>query len=337
MHRSHSSAEAGTSTTLGKGRIGTLPHKPPTQELLGRRACGFSRLARRHDGWACLGLGIVFSRTASAVREQRDRLAARPDLVGKALHVVNDDQHISGSLLAAGVAFRLFLMMLPLALLVASLFGFASAEKHSSPSTNVTGRDGLIVAMAKVIAQSGGEAHRARWVLLVSGVVLFLWAGSGVAQSIGRAYALVWRVPAPRGKGAIAMTLTVVAGLLCLVAVSLLSASALAASFELGIVALLVVPAASFGIWLLVTTQLPHGAPEWSALMPGALVFALGLTALQLVTSFLIASRVSHASKLYGSLGIVSTAMFWLYLGGRLIVASAGVNATLWRRRQGRV
>jgi uncharacterized BrkB/YihY/UPF0761 family membrane protein len=44
--------------------------------------------------------------------------------------------------------------------------------------------------------------------------------------------------------------------------------------------------------------------------------------------------RIESASELYGALGAASAVLLWLYLIGRLVVASAVLNATLWERRR---
>jgi hypothetical protein len=44
------------------------------------------------------------------------------------------------------------------------------------------------------------------------------------------------------------------------------------------------------------------------------------------------APKLTRAPALYGSLGTAATLLAWLFLIARLMVSSAFVNATLWRR-----
>jgi uncharacterized BrkB/YihY/UPF0761 family membrane protein len=267
------------------------------------------------------------------LRRKLDQLAERSSWTASGLETFGHDRRLAGSLLAAGVAFRLFLMMLPLALLTAAALGFASGEGRPAPPADVARQYGLTFALASVIASSAGDASRGRWILLGTGLALLLWAGRGVAQAISRAFALAWGTEPATGRAALAMTLAVIGLLLTAVALTTLAAILRVRALPIGILATAALPVLYFIIFLLLSWALPHSARSWTALVPGSLLIATGLTLLQLVTIFFIAGRLSHASQLYGSLGIVSTLMLWLFLIGRMVVASAGLNATVWRRR----
>jgi uncharacterized BrkB/YihY/UPF0761 family membrane protein len=85
-------------------------------------------------------------------------------------------------------------------------------------------------------------------------------------------------------------------------------------------------------LWLL-----PRRDVSWRDLVPGAAVGTAGVLALHLVTVFYLAEKLSHASALYGALGLASVLLLWLYLVARLLVASLIVTETLDdRRRRGR-
>jgi uncharacterized BrkB/YihY/UPF0761 family membrane protein len=61
-----------------------------------------------------------------------------------------------------------------------------------------------------------------------------------------------------------------------------------------------------------------------------------GVWLAHLASAFYLARRIDHASELYGSLGVAAALLAWLYIFGRLMVASAMLNATLWERRSSR-
>jgi uncharacterized BrkB/YihY/UPF0761 family membrane protein len=86
-------------------------------------------------------------------------------------------------------------------------------------------------------------------------------------------------------------------------------------------------------IWWGFSTRLPHGAASVFELVPGALVFGLGVQVLHLVAVYYLADRLTRASVLYGSLGIAAAILFGLYLVGRLIIAAAVLNAGLFARK----
>jgi hypothetical protein len=65
--------------------------------------------------------------------------------------------------------------------------------------------------------------------------------------------------------------------------------------------ALTIVPLA--GLWVLVSLHLPHGAARWHALLPGALLIAIGFQVLHgLVVNFLV-PKLDKATTLYGGPG----------------------------------
>jgi uncharacterized BrkB/YihY/UPF0761 family membrane protein len=90
------------------------------------------------------------------------------------------------------------------------------------------------------------------------------------------------------------------------------------------------------GLWLVASLRLPHAECPWTALLPGALLASLGAQVLHLVSVYYLAEKLQSSSELYGALGSAAAVLLWLFLIGRLIVASALLNATLWERRQAR-
>ena len=73
---------------------------------------------------------------------------------------------------------------------------------------------------------------------------------------------------------------------------------------------------------------------SWTALLPGACLFAVGYMAFTLTVSLYFAPRAARASTVYGSLGVALTLLVSLFLFARLAVAAAELNATLWERRR---
>ena len=93
-----------------------------------------------------------------------------------------------------------------------------------------------------------------------------------------------------------------------------------------GLAATLLVFGVMFGFWLLVTHRLPNAAAGWLELMPGAALVAAGFQAMHVFTVYFLGPKLESATQLYGVVGVVTTALFWFYLGGRLIVAGATLN-----------
>jgi uncharacterized BrkB/YihY/UPF0761 family membrane protein len=87
-----------------------------------------------------------------------------------------------------------------------------------------------------------------------------------------------------------------------------------------------------FAIWLGVSYLLPHADAPLKALIPGALLVGLGMEVIHVGTVLFVAGRIEHASATYGSFGAAFTLLVWLYVVSRVIIASAMLNASLWRR-----
>lgn len=90
-------------------------------------------------------------------------------------------------------------------------------------------------------------------------------------------------------------------------------------------------------LWFALSRALPHPAVPWTALLPGALLFAAGFLAYNLAVTLYFAPRAARASAVYGSLGVALVLLVSLFLFSRLAVAAAELNATLWERRAQRL
>ena len=77
---------------------------------------------------------------------------------------------------------------------------------------------------------------------------------------------------------------------------------------------------------------LPHRDAPWTALLPGAAVFALGIEVLHAVVVYVITPWALAKQGTYGALGVAASLLVGLFLISRLMVAAAVVNATLWER-----
>ncbi|MFL6223892.1 MAG: YhjD/YihY/BrkB family envelope integrity protein, partial [Actinomycetes bacterium] len=88
-------------------------------------------------------------------------------------------------------------------------------------------------------------------------------------------------------------------------------------------------------LWLALSTAMPRPpAVPWTALVPGACLFAAGFQGFNLAVSLYFAPRAARASTVYGSLGVALVLLVSLFLFARLAVAAAELNATLWERRR---
>jgi membrane protein len=231
------------------------------------------------------------------------------------------------------VAFRLFVYLLPLFLALLTLVGLVVGLDEDAP-TRVGDGMGMSTYVVQSVADASEQAHRNLWFL----VPLALWAvysaGGAAARVLHAVHTVAWSLPRTRmrrGVAAAGATFLVALGALLAVGISQWL-RAESPGLGLGAAAAGIMPFAA--LWLGVSWLLPHDRrARWTALVPGALLVGTGVWLAHLFSVYVLASRVDKASSMYGSLGVAAALLAWLYLFGRLMVAGAMLNATLWERR----
>ena len=269
---------------------------------------------------------------ADHLRERALEIAPRAPGYEHAIGAVRHDQRHGGGLLAGALAFRLFGALLPLALLVAVILGYATTVDPDAPK-----EAGEALGLGPTLLDSVGESAKlsagTRWSVLLFAVVALLWSATAAARAIRAVHSLAWEGRVGRVRRPLHAALLMLAAI---GAFALVIAAAGKARAELGLAGLLVSIAALFafgGIWLALSWLLPHGDVDWKALIPGALLVAVGVQVIHLGTVLFIAGRIERSSETYGSLGVAFTMLFWLFVVSRVIVASAMLNAALAQRR----
>ena len=273
--------------------------------------------------------------TAARVERARARameIAPRAPGVQWALAAIGRDRQYGGGLLAGALAFRLFGALLPLALLLAVAFGYAATVERDAAS-EASEATGISEALLMEVATSSKLSNGTRWVVMAGAVLALLWAAIWAARAIRAVHYIAWTGGVERMGQPIQGALVLVGAIVAVVAVI---GGANAAREQLGVVGLMIalsVTLAFFGIWLWMEWMLPHGDAPLKALIPGAILVAVGIQAVHLTTALFIGAKVARASATYGSLGVAFTVLAWLYILSRIIVASAMLHAARWERR----
>jgi uncharacterized BrkB/YihY/UPF0761 family membrane protein len=86
------------------------------------------------------------------------------------------------------------------------------------------------------------------------------------------------------------------------------------------------------GSWLLVTRRLPGGEAGWLALLPGSLLFGVGLLFVNVFNVYVTTRLVENRANTYGVLGVAAALLFSLVLVGRIVVIAAELNACIHTR-----
>jgi uncharacterized BrkB/YihY/UPF0761 family membrane protein len=275
-----------------------------------------------------------WTQRSRVVRDHVDVARTRHSSVDLGFTVIERDSHVGGGLLAGALAYRLFVLLLPTALLLVSGLGLYAGATDKSPGevAKDAGLNGLIAG--EVASAASGRGRGLVFVLMIPAV---LYATATLYRSLAKVFALVWQGSArgvhttPRGVG------------------TLLAAFAFQfAATEMvgwirrndqlgGIGALAVYLILMGGAWLVVSTQLPHRNVSWTALIPGSVLFGLGLLFVNVFNVYVTTRLVEGRADTYGALGIATALLFSLVLVGRVMIVSAELNASLDDRRQLRI
>ena len=238
------------------------------------------------------------------------------------LRAAEKNRRVAASVLAGGLAYRLFLWMLPFGLIVGGALGFL----NSTNTEDAVSRGGLPSAISNAIGDASRSAHSSSWWLLAVGVPLLLWAGFSGAKAVELVHALVWDEP-PRKIKPLRGSLDFTAVLLAVWAVVALTWWV--RGDWPGVLAPVITVAPLTALWLWVSLQLPHRDAPWKALLPGALLVGIGFQVLhEAVLTFLV-PKLEKSTSLYGSLGATTTIIFFIYLLATLVVAAPILNSSL--------
>ena len=274
--------------------------------------------------------------TARAVGWSRERAqrATRWSLTARSTHpsvdvgfrLADRDKRVAAGVLAGGVAYRLFFWILSVSVL--STGGLGVLQRGWVEET--LREAGLSPAAVDAVQDLTRRSEPARWWLLLVGVWLVLWTGYLGAKALVLVHAAVWGVPAPPLRKPWLVSLCFTGTVLALVLSMALAAPVHAGGGGLGLVAAVVTTAIPFAVWLAASRWLPHRGTSWTGLMPGALLVAVGIQAFYAFTTWFLVPGIANATELYGLVGIVATALFWLYVLGRLAIGAATLNASMY-------
>jgi uncharacterized BrkB/YihY/UPF0761 family membrane protein len=262
--------------------------------------------------------GRLSASMASATGERERHVA-----IAVPLRAAERNRRVAATVLAGGFAYRIFLWLLPFGLILGGALGFADAD---STEDAVEG-GGLPAAVTNAIGDAARSSQSNSWWLLAVGVPLLLWAGFSGAKAIQLIHSLVWDEPPPKPKP-LQMSLAFT-GMMC----AFLAAVALTwwvRDAWPGLLAPVLTFAPLAGLWLWVSVHLPHRDAPWQALLPGALLVAIGFQVLHEVIGYLLVPKLEKSTSLYGDLGATTTFLFFMYMTAILVVTAPVLNSSLY-------
>jgi uncharacterized BrkB/YihY/UPF0761 family membrane protein len=268
-----------------------------------------------------------------------ERARSRSMVVDTTVGVIRRERPVAVGILAASLAFRLFALLIPLCYVLVAGLGFAAEAAAEEARPRAGNRLGDLVISS--MAAASRSSDRGRWLALILGLTATLIAAAAVLEVLRWVHLLAWRMPPTRGRIGPWAVLGLVVGLAVEFAISAVAeqlradAQGLASELTVILTTAGVQMLVLAGLWLALSLAMPHpAAVPWTALAPGALLFAVGFLAFHLSVSLYFAPRAARASTVYGSLGVALVMLLSLFLFARLAVAAAELNAILWERRR---
>lgn len=240
------------------------------------------------------------------------------------------DRESAGPVLGSAVAFRLFLLVVPVVLVVIGALGFLG-EYAGHP--DVAGSLGLSGALADGVRQALRQSGTGRLLAVASGVVGTFFAARNLAKALVAASARSWQVPpVRRGLGIRAVAGIVLCAFAMGVAAVGVNVIRSAAGVAAATISLTGASVALAVVWYVLTLALPRATTDVGALLPGALLLGVSTSLLLGVGELLLPAHIARASSLYGSVGAVVALLGWFLLVGHVMVLSLILDAVVWER-----
>ena len=269
---------------------------------------------------------------AEQLERRVNELRAVVPALDAAMSTRERDVGTGGTVLAGALAFRLFVPLLPFGLLAVALLGYASTEDAGAPGA-VSHSVGISESALQSIAESSKLSQGAQISVIAFGLFALLVSSRSAVRALRAIHTLAWGMPLGRFPRAFTAAIMFIGWALAFAGLWALGGWARSELGPAGIPVTIALFAGFFALWLAVSMMLPHPPQlSWRAFVPGAVLVAVGIEGIHLATVYYFSKRVEQASASYGALGSVLVLLTWLYVIGRLIVASAFLNATLWER-----
>jgi membrane protein len=247
--------------------------------------------------------------------------------------------------LAALVAYYAIFSVFPLLLALSTILAFVL---HGHPDLQAQVTDSALKNLPLVHIQTS-NSHSGSIAALVVGLAISLWSGLGVAKSAQTAFDTVYLVAHTDRPSFVKSTLRALAlvavGGLGLIMTTVISSGVTSVHTIFGVHVGIGLQVAGTAIAIVLNTVLflvlfrwlTVRHVRWRDALPGALLSAVALQALQLLASALISHQLKGASTTYGKdVAGVIVLLSWFYLQAQIVLLAVEVNVVrqyrLWPR-----
>ena len=274
------------------------------------------------------------SRTAAlaerltALRERSETLPGAP-LVRE---VLTNERELGGGLIAGGVAFRIFLWLVPFGLVVAAVLSFWT-ELDPDGLERAARRFGIGAAAAQAASEALQAGDRSAYFVLAFGLFFLAWFTIGAVRALVLAYALAWQLEPPRIRRPF-RAVAIFNGLFLVAILSAVGETWLEAQLgRIALIGILLTLALTTAVALFAMWILPNRATDVRELLPGALLVTVGHQLVQIAVIFYFAPASAAPRRRTAPSARGDDARLALR-PSRLVTGAAFLNATLWTRRQ---
>jgi membrane protein len=282
-----------------------------------------------------------FESIAEQGRSMAERLAgwwadveAQSVPAGLASDLVRRYQRTNASLIVGSLAYRVFLFLVPSALVVVAVAGSVNAS-GSDPGAEVGEPMRLGEALRTAISRAGEDSGTGWEVALMIGLAGILVSGYGLYGTLFRGYAQVWELSILEQRKRFASSARFIAGLVVFVGFLCVMAWVRGRGALIGGVGILVSIAVELVLFVLMSVALPHRGREWINMVPGAVAGGVATVGLQIAAATWLPNQIASRSQTYGVLGVAIALLAYLALLGSVLVLVPLVNATWYDHVEG--
>jgi uncharacterized BrkB/YihY/UPF0761 family membrane protein len=278
----------------------------------------------------------IASETTRRAKALAERVQARLERIpgfGALVESLDSEQRAGAPLLAGGLAYRLFIWLVALGLVLAAAASFwvRGNERDAESTAKSFGLAGVAAKSAASAVKSGSHG---RWYFLVAGVALLFYFGIGAVRAIRIAAILAWRLEPSKLKHPLRASVAFSGILFAAMALGVSAQWLRHHAPGTGLLAVALTGVVFIAAAVVAFHWVPHGEiSSWRSLLPGAVELGVGVTLMQIFVVFYLARKLERSPQLYGALGASTVVLVWLFLIGRLLVAAMFLNATVERRR----
>jgi len=235
-------------------------------------------------------------------------------------------------MLAGAIAFRFFMFLVPAVFVL--VMGLGLGADLSNASVEDVAKQAGIAGVASTAIRSGADASTTtQWVTLGIAVYALFSGSRNLLKALWVSHLLLWKVGVRRIPRATVGTLALIGILAATLFVLRLVNAVKGISFAGWLVGLILYTTVPAALWFWASLRVFPRAPDatWRDLWLGAVVFGVGVEALQLATVLWLAKSIESKSTTYGAIGAALSLLLWAYLLGRLVTTVIALNAAVWR------